>query len=87
MGAQGGQQFEQVFQVIGLEFGEFARGELEPRILGIECLGRLADQPNDADVIYLGKPGELVGRDAAVAGLHLADGGAMQAEHLGDMAL
>ena len=31
--------------------------------------------------------GEFVGRDAAITGFHLADGRAMQAEHLGDMAL
>ena len=85
--AHRGQQLEQAFQVVGLELGEFARRELEPRVLGVDRVGHLTEQPSDADVIDLGEPGELVGRDAAVAGFHLADGGAMQAEHLGDMAL
>ena len=80
-------QLEQAFQVVGLELGEFARGEFESRVLGIERLRRLAEQPGDADVIDLGKSGEFIGRDPAVAGFDFADRGPMQAKHLGDMAL
>jgi hypothetical protein len=69
------QQLEQAFQIVGLEFGEFARGELKPRVLGVETLGCLAEQPGDADVIDLGKPGSSSAETRRLpASISLTDG-------------
>ena len=78
---------QEAVEIVGFEFAEFAGCKLQFGIVGGGTFGRLTQQPCHLGIVEVSKLGELMRRDAAIAGFHFRNGRTVHVHKLGHLPL